>query len=98
MNQIFLRLEDDLWVVLIYKYRLTNIGIPMLKIRRSHDRLIINIEFHTWEILSLYWDGTLDCDLPNQLESHANTMHQCRSIKIEMHDIWQAPKSGINQN
>ena len=31
-------------VVSMLRCRLTNIGIPMLKIRRSHDRPIFNIE------------------------------------------------------
>ena len=37
--------------VSIKRYRLTTIGIPMLKIRRSHGNP------HTWERRSLYWDG-----------------------------------------
>ena len=32
----------------------------MLKIRRSHDRLSLTWESHTWERQSLYWDGTQD--------------------------------------
>ena len=33
----------------IYKCRLTSIGIPMMKIRRSHDRLIFIMGSHTWK-------------------------------------------------
>ena len=33
----------NLWAISISSYHLTNIGIPMLKIRRSHNRLIFNM-------------------------------------------------------
>ena len=32
-------------------------GIPMLKIRRSRDRIIFNMESYTGKTTSLYWDG-----------------------------------------
>ena len=43
--------------VSIQRYRLTSIGISMLKIRRSHVCLIFNMGSQTWERRSLYWGG-----------------------------------------
>ena len=40
---------------------LTSIGIPMLKIRRSHDRVIFNMGSHPWERPPLYRDGAQVC-------------------------------------
>ena len=41
----------------VYTFRPTSIGIPIKKIRRSHDRLIFIMEVQYSERLSLYWDG-----------------------------------------
>ena len=44
------------------KCRLTSIGIPMLKIRRSHrPSYLWHGNPQTWERRSLYWDGALVC-------------------------------------
>ena len=49
------------WAILgllsIWKYRLTSKGIPIIKIRRSHDSLIFITEIPYLERSSLYWDG-----------------------------------------
>ena len=39
------------------QYKDTRLGIPMLKIRRSRDRLIFNMEIPYLERRSLYWTG-----------------------------------------
>ena len=46
------------WTVSILRCRLTNIGIPIIKIRRSHDRLIFIMRSRWLERRSLYCDGT----------------------------------------
>ena len=42
-----------------YRCRLNSIGIPMLKITRSRDRLIFNMGIPYMERQSLYWDRAL---------------------------------------
>ena len=46
----------NLWVVSIWSCHLTNIGIPIIKMRRSHDRLISIMRFPYREKRSLHWD------------------------------------------
>ena len=43
----------------IQRYCLTSIGIPIIKIRRPHDRLIFMMEIPYLERPSLYWNRTL---------------------------------------
>ena len=48
----------EIWAPFQYKDCLSQVlGIPMLKIRRSRDRLIFNMGSYTGKTTSLYWDG-----------------------------------------
>ena len=55
------RVLGEQGIVSILRCHLTSIGIPMLKIRRSNDRLIFNMGIPVpGERRSFYWDGDLD--------------------------------------
>ena len=59
----------------------------MLKIRRSNDRLILNVGIpYTWEWRSLYWDGAQDARFQSQHEPILGftTVHACISILCEL--------------
>ena len=42
----------------IQKYRLGSVEIPIIKIRRSDDRLVFIMGIYTWKYDIFIWDGT----------------------------------------
>ena len=62
INQRF-RYRNDPWAVSIFikvPSYLTTIRIIIIKLRRSHDRLIFIVKIHNWKDVSVYWDGPWD--------------------------------------
>ena len=55
-----------------------NKGIPIIKIRRSHDRLIFIMGTHLWKKLPLYWDRP--CARLLMAEHQGNMQPQSRPI------------------
>ena len=55
----YTNIHKYLGAVSTYRYRLTSIGIPIIKIRRSHDRLIFIMGILYKERRSLYWNRVL---------------------------------------
>ena len=77
---------NALGAVSVWRCRLTSIGIPMLKIRRSHDRLIfnmgipipekdgLNIETDSWRYLTLALTNQLHVQLRRKRIIHVHVV------------------------
>ena len=72
--------------VSIWRCRLASIGITMLKIRRSGDRLIFNMGIPYLERLSLYWDGALrSLCIADDCNTDADCLHgSCLDTELYM--------------